>query len=596
MSSASSALEFFILEASGYIDGLDSVIGSAGAHGPDRDAFVRLARALRGNSVMYRQQGITSVATALESCARAFRDGQLTWSPEVHAALVAAIDDLRILVRNVRTWGGDEDRRAAARAGELNGLVPRSPTPSATVQAATEAGGRAYLATKARELVGTVSRVSAEPADAAARAALAREVRLLSGVALLKEYPALAAVVAGIERDAAQLGSGAPADDDIRARLRRTAHALGSAAAALEAGEVAAAERALHASVRELEGAHDADASEPIVAINDLFYEDAGPTVVESSASPPTTAAARFRIEVVGLAEHARRVIADVRRAPDDDERERGWRSLERAFGALVGTARSFGETAVEAALGAWERTVTRRDAGTLGSLDEAAAALSNPEIPGSSLERRLEELGATPPDEARAPVPVVPAPAPVETTAVPEPQTAASAPAPAAPKQAEPAEEPVGAATKVEGAPAPAPQKEAEPVAPVEAAAKAEAPVAGASAATPAPPSRPAAAAPAAAPAPPSRPAARTPTGAQLRDLLQSGISELHRLEERPLTPPVPLATERVVPIETLVYSADAALRRAREIRDGMKARGGEPDAEELDELFALLDLVRAG
>jgi hypothetical protein len=79
-----------------------------------------------------------------------------------------------------------------------------------------------------------------------------------------------------------------------------------------------------------------------------------------------------------------------------------------------------------------------------------------------------------------------------------------------------------------------------------------------------------------------------------ELRDLLQSGISGLGDLDERPLTPAVPLAQERIVPIETLVYSGEAALRRAREIRDEIRASGGAPEPETLDELFALLDLVR--
>jgi hypothetical protein len=76
---------------------------------------------------------------------------------------------------------------------------------------------------------------------------------------------------------------------------------------------------------------------------------------------------------------------------------------------------------------------------------------------------------------------------------------------------------------------------------------------------------------------------------------MLQSGISELGQLDQRPLTPAVPLPQERVVPIETLLYRGDSALRRAREIRDEIRAGGGSPSAETLDELFALLDLVRA-
>jgi hypothetical protein len=79
-----------------------------------------------------------------------------------------------------------------------------------------------------------------------------------------------------------------------------------------------------------------------------------------------------------------------------------------------------------------------------------------------------------------------------------------------------------------------------------------------------------------------------------ELRDLLQSGISGFDDLEQRPLAKPVPLAQERVVPIETLLYRGDSALKRARELRDEIKAGGASPPPEALDELFALLDLVR--
>jgi hypothetical protein len=223
-------------------------------------------------------------------------------------------------------------------------------------------------------------------------------------------------------------------------------------------------------------------------------------------------------MEVVGLAEHARRAIGELRRAPDDSERERGWRTLERAFGDLVGTARSFGESAVAVALGAWERSVATREAATLDSLDEAAAALADPALSGPGLRERLEQLG-----ERKQP-------------------------------------------------------QEREPAQPERAA----------------PPSGPSA--PSAPPEPPApRPARPTPTGVELRAMLESGISELDQLDQRPLTPPVPLPQERVVPIETLLYRGDAALRRAREIRDEIRATGGPPEPDTLDELFALLDLVQA-
>jgi chemotaxis protein histidine kinase CheA len=553
MASATSAVEFFILEASGYIDGLDSLLGSAGSHGPDRDALARLTRALRGNSVMYRQPGVTTVATALEVCARALREGRLNWTPQVQATLVATIDDLRILVRSVRHWSAADDQRAQARADELEAIVPRAPTPSTTVQAATEAGGRAYLATKTRELASTVERVSAEPGDGAARAALARDVRALSGVALLREYPVLSIVAAALEREGAQLETGGGATEEVRGRLRRTAGALGVSAAALAAGDPASAERALREIARELEGAHGGEPSERIVSIHELFYADSGPTVIESAPSPPTSAAERFRIEIVGLAEHARRVIADVRRARDDMERDRGWRALERAFASLVDTARSFGESAVAYALGAWEAGVARRESDTLATLDDAAAALADPDIPSSSLRQRLEQLGgrAAPAEQSTERAPAA-EPSP-PTAAVPEARQAGPRATPAipVPHPAAPGPPAYASARPLEW---PADEHQS-----------------------------------------PRRPANRTPTGSELRELLQTGISGLGGLDERPLTPPVPIPQERVVPIETLIYSGSAALRRAREIRDQIRASGGTPEPETLDELFALLDLVNA-
>jgi chemotaxis protein histidine kinase CheA len=541
MASDTSALDFFILEASGYIDGLDSLFGSAGSTGPNRDAFVRLTRALRGNSVMYRQTGVTTVATSLEQCARAFREGRLSWAPHVQSALTATIDDLRILVRNVRQWKEADDQRAKSCAEALDGLVPRSPTPSATVQAATEAGGRAYLALKARELAATLSRVAAQPGDPAVRGALLHDVRVLSGVALLREFPVLSRVVSGLGEMAASLAEGATPTEDTRGQLRWASSALGTAAGLFEHGDAEGAERSLRDVAQQFEGAGPTGPAERIVAIDELFYRDEGPTVVDASASPPTSAAERFRIEVVSLAEHARRVIGDVRRAPDESERDRGWRALERAFGSLAETARSFGETAVAGALGAWERAVAKRDADTLGSLDAAAEALADPELPRSTLHDRVGR-------------PVEEAPA-AEEKAVDAPPAVAAAPDDTTASTPAPAETP---AVALRGEKAAKEEKDSEERAPA------------------------------------PRPRSRTPTGLELRDLLQSGISGFDDLEQRPLAKPVPLAQERVVPIETLLYRGDSALKRARELRDEIKAGGASPPPEALDELFALLDLVR--
>jgi hypothetical protein len=85
------------------------------------------------------------------------------------------------------------------------------------------------------------------------------------------------------------------------------------------------------------------------------------------------------------------------------------------------------------------------------------------------------------------------------------------------------------------------------------------------------------------------------TPTGRELQTFLQSGIAGFSTLSSRPLSQPVPLVDETVVPIQTLLYSGRSALDRARELRSEIAHHGGSPSPDALAELFDLLDLAAA-
>ncbi|MBK5187968.1 MAG: hypothetical protein JJD97_06955, partial [Gemmatimonadaceae bacterium] len=115
MTSPDGLLHFFVLEATDYIDRLDSLVTAAGDEGPDASAFGRYARNMRGSATMSRQMGIAEISSALERLARALRNRAVRWDVAVHAVVVAAIDDLRILVRASRTPGADENARVRAR-------------------------------------------------------------------------------------------------------------------------------------------------------------------------------------------------------------------------------------------------------------------------------------------------------------------------------------------------------------------------------------------------------------------------------------------------------------------------------------------------
>jgi chemotaxis protein histidine kinase CheA len=235
MTSSAPALEFFVVEASGYIDGLDTLIASAGPAGPDREALVRLARSLRGNSMMYRQAGISRVASALERTARALRDGSLAWGPAPSAALVGAVDDLRILVRAVRAWGPADDERARARAADLDAMTPHGGGRRMTMP--TPAGDAGYLAARAAAVAEALERAAANPADRTALASLLREARTMSGAAVLKEQPSLAEVVEAVEQaaQAIELAGAAPSADQLRL-FRTAAGLLARASTELSAG------------------------------------------------------------------------------------------------------------------------------------------------------------------------------------------------------------------------------------------------------------------------------------------------------------------------------------------------------------------------
>ncbi len=108
-------LDFFVLEASEYVDQLDALLQRGGTRGPDADALQRVARALRGSASMSKLPSFSDVAAGIERVARALREGGLSWNVALSGALVSAIDDCKIFLRNVRR-GAKRTKCAHARA------------------------------------------------------------------------------------------------------------------------------------------------------------------------------------------------------------------------------------------------------------------------------------------------------------------------------------------------------------------------------------------------------------------------------------------------------------------------------------------------
>ena len=127
MAAAPGFLEFFILEASDYIERLDALLLGGKPAGPDGDALQRAARALRGTATMAKLPAFAELAAGVERVGRAIHDGSLRWEPALSGAMIAAIDDLKTLLHATRTWSGAEDKRARDRANELARFVPVRP-------------------------------------------------------------------------------------------------------------------------------------------------------------------------------------------------------------------------------------------------------------------------------------------------------------------------------------------------------------------------------------------------------------------------------------------------------------------------------------
>ena len=412
MTSPVGLLDFFILEANDSIDRLDSTISRAATAVPDVDVILRHARTLRGSSTMARQNGIAEVAGGIERVARALRDAEVKWDQQLHAALVAAVDDLKLLLRSVRNWSTADERRAQARTAELARLAPdatrRAPMP-------TPGGGNAFLVAETGDIADALEQLVRRPGERDALEAALRHVRTLRGVASVRDVPPLPEVVDAIERAAKPLEIGAtpvPTPKQL-ALLTAAAMLLRRISTELAGGrrpdpgspevrQFASAAAAL---------ADDAPQADHIVPITALFHGDPGPHVVSTSPNPPTTPAERFRMEVVSQAEHLRRLVGDAKQARDPATRERLGRELRVALRALEAGALSFAEDRVariakEAAASAQSLEPTVLDA-----LDRLAALLADPRIASADLARELEQIGRAPQATAPAPAPAAAAP-----------------------------------------------------------------------------------------------------------------------------------------------------------------------------------------
>jgi hypothetical protein len=449
---------------------------------------------------MARVEGIARIATGLERLGRGLRDGSLQWTPQLRAAIVAAVDDVKILVRNARTWSAADDERVAARAAELDGLAPAFQRRS-VVTPMVAVGSGLWLASEAAEISGALRKWVDARIGFDALAETVKRIRALRGIAALADLPPVKDVIDTVDDAAKSIELGTAPTDAHRYLFRTAADVLREAAEAVQAGrkppETSGSVAAFTAAASLLvAGAGDKDYVVPISA---LFPDGGGENVVHAAPNPPTTLQQRFRMEVVSQAEHLRRLVADARTAASGPSRQRTGNDLRAAARALQRAAESFGEQDVARMVQGLVEPAAALETRALDELDRVAASLAAPP--------RAEPAPPRPAAAALAPTPYMGTPA-------------------------------VSRATGAIVMPA--------------------------------------------------------PTGDTLEQALASGLSSLERLSAEPLAEPAVVEEdEGIVPIQDLLYRGRAALLRAVEVGEAIKAGGAAPSADALAELFDLLELA---
>ncbi len=535
MTSPDGLLHFFVLEATDYIDRLDSLVTSAGEDGPDASAFGRYARNLRGSATMSRQMGIAELASALERLARALRNRAVKWDAAVNG--VVSLCHRRSAHPRTRRSAPPAPMRAHAFAPASKSsdkLAPASVTAFGTPSQSQPSGAMTFLAGESAELARALDHLVSSPEDdsrsRASSRARARDSRRRRAEGHSRTRRSRRSRREHAQDARAQCRAGADDEaEDAAHRLRRDppsiARDIASRGRASDDIPELASFKAALAAVEPEAGRGDR-----IVPIAQLFHDDEGPHILTTAPQPPTTAAERFRLEVVSLAEHLRGVVAQARANRAPEQRERNQRELRSALRALGSAANSFGEKQVARFSAEWSVRVATLNDAQMEALDRAAELLANPSTRHEEVARGLERLAAP-----RAPQPGVRTPTPLGDADV---AAILRTPTPIA-------------AIPVTRAQTPRTQP-AVPAAPAPAAAAKQA----------APPAEP-----------PRQPATRTPTGRDLHDYLQTGSRDSARSRRSRSAPPSTFPTRPSCPSRSLLYSGKAALERARELKAEMLA-----------------------
>jgi chemotaxis protein histidine kinase CheA len=452
MAGSPELLEYYLVEATEYVDALDQVI-TADRRGADANALLATARALRGSSTMAQVDGIAGIAQALEDIALRAREGDFPWTDDVQQGLRATVTDLRHLVRAVRVWTAREEDRARHRTSELRALLPSAaprqalPSPESTTPM--------FVALQCAAIAAELDAFVDGPGNRRALDDGIARLRTLRGVAGITEYPPLADVADAVERAGRQLMPDAPLSPGETELFRAASRLFRVVAGRIRAGdahappevearEFAAALSALEAPARN---------TPPVVRIDQLFYADQGPHLVERAPAPPIQAHDRLHRDLLARADHLQRLISEARVALDPVTSTRLRNDLRATSREVESLTASYGAHQTSAFFSEAKEAADPLAPIELEALSAASRALAQPFLSIDELERRIAAVhrppSVTPPEVSAVLAPSAPvSPArPLSTPAAPLREVPMPAAAPGAARR--PAATPTGAVLK---------------------------------------------------------------------------------------------------------------------------------------------------
>ncbi len=307
MSVPSGRLQFFVLEASEYLERLARIADQPSR--PDGDELVRLTRALRGTALMAGLAAFAQAAAGLERLAKTHRDNPATWSVGRAEMVAGAVEELKRLTRKAGGWS-DQDSDAAARLGRdlANSLgeAPAQPAQASETDDDLKPSVRSFVAREGAVIAGTLEHAAqalelGQP-GAAAEAILPR-LQSLRGLAALPRLSPLPEFLDAIELTIRSVHESAVPPDGPMA-LRRAAVAVTRLVRDIaELGQASGDTPEIILGAVSLLEAFGRD--DDVVDIASL-YRDHDPAPIVSKGEPPERDATDAVLEIVSLADRFR--------------------------------------------------------------------------------------------------------------------------------------------------------------------------------------------------------------------------------------------------------------------------------------------------